>query len=175
MRRAWMGTRALRPCEQHARDWRRTVLGPRDATVSLSAALAASCAVPGYFAGVTLDGDSFVDGGVVSATNADLLADFDLDLVIVISPMTGYSQWPSVSRAVRHSCRRILNTELRSLRRAGVPAVVIEPSVSVTRHMSMNFMSETTTAEIVRAAFFDTGIQITRSPLLSSLSTRNVV
>ena len=43
-------------------------------TPPLSLALAASCAVPGYFAGVDIDGEVFLDGGAISATNADVLA-----------------------------------------------------------------------------------------------------
>src|SRR6476661_8247854 len=46
--------RSLLVCAVRRRDWRRTVFDSRDSTVPLSAALAASCAVPGYFAGVTI-------------------------------------------------------------------------------------------------------------------------
>jgi NTE family protein len=121
---------------------------------------------------VTADGDTYLDGGAFSATNADLLADFDLDVVIVVSPMTGDDRRTSVSRLVRRSCRRTLDDEIRSLRHHGLPTVVIEPGRSVTRHMSMDFMSELASVPIVRSAFFDTGAQITTNPLLRGLQVR---
>ena len=159
-------------CAVRRRDWRRTIFGPHEPEVSLSQALAASCAVPGYFAGITVGGDTFVDGGVASATNADVLARSALDAVIVISPMSGDTRRPSVSRVVRRACRRTLDAELRTLRRHGMPTVVVEPSSAVTRHMPMDLMSEHSSSEIVRSAFFDTGAQIAQSTLLRSLRPR---
>lgn len=46
-------------------------------------AVAASCAVPGIWPAVTIDGQLYVDGGVHSTTNADLAAGADLVLVLV--------------------------------------------------------------------------------------------
>jgi NTE family protein len=163
--------RRLVVCAVRRRDWRRTAFDSA-AGVSLPVALAASCAVPGYFAGARINGDRYVDGGVISATNADLLSQHDLDLVIVVSPMTGHARWPSMSHLVRHLTRRTLDAELRSLRRSGIPTVVIEPSVEVTQHMSMDLMSERTSTEIVHSAFFDTGGQIARSDKLQVLQPR---
>ena len=165
---------ALLVCAVRRRDCRRTVFGPNEQTVSLSAALAASCAVPGYFAGVTANGDTYLDGGVVSATNADLLATFDLDVVIVVSPMTGDARWPSLSHLVRRLSRRTLDAELRTLRHRGIPTVVIEPSRHVTQHMAMDFMSEGSSTDIVRSAFLDTGSQIRTNDLLRGLQARKV-
>lgn len=54
------------------------------AGVPLVDAVAASCAVPGVWPPVSIDGRRYMDGGVRSATNADL-AD-DCDRVLVISP-----------------------------------------------------------------------------------------
>jgi NTE family protein len=158
-------------CAVRRRDCKRMVFGA-PAPASLSAALAASCAVPGYFAGVNIDGETYVDGGVISATNADVLARYDLDLVIVISPMTGNARFPSMSHAVRRLCRRTLDGELRVLRRHGIPTVVVEPGTDVTRNMSMDFMSDRASTDIVRSAFFDTGKQIMNSAVLRALRQR---
>ena len=86
-------------CAVRRRDSRRTVFGPGAKHAPLAAAITASCAVPGYFADVVIDGETYVDGGVISATNADVLARHDIDLAIVISPMTGASGGPSFGRA----------------------------------------------------------------------------
>ena len=155
------------------RDWRRTLFSVDRQQGSLSSSLAASCAVPGYFAGVHIGDERYVDGGVISATNADVLARCDLDLVIVVSPMTGSAPWPSMSHLVRRLCRRTLDGELRALGRHGIPTVVVEPGPDVTRHMSMDFMSEQASTEIVRHAFFDTGAQIAHNPSLRALRRRD--
>ncbi|MGH8978222.1 MAG: patatin-like phospholipase family protein [Acidimicrobiia bacterium] len=157
-------------CAVRRRDNRRTVFGPGGATATLAAAIAASCAVPGYFQSVEINGERYVDGGVISATNADVLRrHHDLDLAIIISPMTGKGGRPSLARAIRRFCRRALDHEVRTLRDAGIPTVVIEPGGPVLNHITSDFMSETASVDIVREAFLDTGIQIRESPALRSL------
>ena len=160
---------ALLVCAVRRRNWRRTVFDARDPSVPLSAAVAASCAVPGYFADVAINGETYVDGGAISPTNADVLRRHDLDLAIVVSPMTGAAHWPSLSHLVRQLCRRTLDQELRSLHRHGIPTVVIEPGAEVTRHMTVDFMSEAASTDIVRSAFFGTGAQIASSATLRRL------
>ncbi len=160
-------------CAVRRRDWRRIVFGSRVDPPPLSLALAASCAVPGYFAGVEIDREVYVDGGAISATNADVLSrhdlDLDLDLAIVVSPMTGNGRRPSVSQFVRDLCRRTLDQEVRALERHGIETVVIEPGPEVLAHMSMDFMREDTSVEIVQNAFLDTGGQIRGSAVLQSV------
>jgi NTE family protein len=56
----------------------------KDSGVDLVDAVAASCAVPGVWPPVTIEGKRYIDGGVRSATNADLAA--GCDLVLVITP-----------------------------------------------------------------------------------------
>ena len=58
----------------------------RSSGVELGLAVAASCAVPGYFATVPMDGRDYMDGGMRSATNADVAADCDRILVIACGP-----------------------------------------------------------------------------------------
>jgi NTE family protein len=154
------------------RDLHRTIFGSRPTRPTLAAAVAASCAVPGYFADVEVNGEAYIDGGVISATNADVLAHQDVDLAIVVSPMTGQVRRRSTSDVMRGICRRDLNRELRILDRKGIPSVVIEPGADVLRHMSNDFMSEDLTTEIVRDALLDTGAQIAGSPLLRGLNAR---
>jgi NTE family protein len=73
--------------------WRLTVVAvdARSGDVRLFAAddlvdaVAASCAVPGIWPPVTIDGAAYIDGGIRSADNADLAAGHDR--VLVLSPM----------------------------------------------------------------------------------------
>ncbi|WP_028643196.1 patatin-like phospholipase family protein [Nocardioides sp. URHA0020] len=53
--------------------------------VSLVEAVAASCAVPGVYPPVPIDGRPFIDGGARSGSNADLLA--DCDRVLAFTPV----------------------------------------------------------------------------------------
>ncbi|WP_188308354.1 patatin-like phospholipase family protein, partial [Streptomyces sp. CBMA123] len=82
---------AAAPLRVAAVDYRsghRVVFGDPDApAVPVADAVMASCAIPGWFAPVRLDGSAYVDGGCWSATNADLLLGRGLDEVYVLAPM----------------------------------------------------------------------------------------
>jgi NTE family protein len=54
--------------------------------VELVDAVAASCAVPGIWPAMTVDGRRYIDGGVRSSTNADLVADYDVVLIVAPVP-----------------------------------------------------------------------------------------
>ncbi|HEV7898121.1 MAG TPA: patatin-like phospholipase family protein [Planosporangium sp.] len=70
-----------------------------DSGVSLVDAVGASCAVPGVWPPVTIDGRRYIDGGVRSAANVDL-AD-GCERVVVLAPITrGGGPIPSVARQV---------------------------------------------------------------------------
>jgi NTE family protein len=57
----------------------------RDSGVPLLQAVAASCAVPGVYPPVTIDGRRYVDGGLRSAANADLAQGYDR--LVVLAPI----------------------------------------------------------------------------------------
>jgi len=62
------------------------VVFDRDTGAPLVDAVGASCAVPGVWPPVTIDGRRYVDGGIRSSTNADLAA--GADRIVVIAPVT---------------------------------------------------------------------------------------
>ena len=98
-------------------DGQRIVFGRDGATrVPVADAVAASCAVPGFFEPVTIDGVRYVDGGAHSPTNADLVANEDLDLVVVSSPMSvsgrGSRRRPAIDAPARRICRMYLAREI---------------------------------------------------------------
>jgi NTE family protein len=71
----------------------------RDSGVPLLKAVAASCAVPGVYPPVTIDGRRYVDGGIRSTANTDL-ADGS-DRVVVLAPIPrGIGPMASVDRHV---------------------------------------------------------------------------
>jgi NTE family protein len=68
------------------------VVFTRESGIDLVDAVAASCAVPGVWPPVTINGHRFIDGGVRSGTNADLAA--GCDRVLVIAPSLAGSPQP---------------------------------------------------------------------------------
>jgi NTE family protein len=159
-------------CAVRRRDGRRVVFGRAGSpTVSLSRAVAASCAVPGYFAPVEIAGHRYLDGGVASTTNADTLRDHQLDLVIAIAPMTTDAHLPrsSFERLIRRRVGQKLRAELAVLERDGVQTVTLAPGPEALAHLSGDFMSGEHTSDIIRASFFESGTQLRATPLAQLL------
>src|SRR5438105_2201538 len=81
-----------RNCWISACDYRsgeRVVFGrPGAPRADLADAVAASCAIPGYFAPIVIRGREYIDGGVHSMSNAALLEDEGLDLVIIFNALS---------------------------------------------------------------------------------------
>jgi NTE family protein len=68
----------------------------KDSGVGLVDAVTASCAVPGVWPPVTIDGHRYIDGGMRSITNADLAAGCDRVLVITPSEAAAPQPWGSL-------------------------------------------------------------------------------
>lgn len=94
----------------------------RSSGVSLRRAVAASCAVPGIFPPVTIEGRRYMDGGVRSVTNADLALRVKPDAALIVAPVTeGTAQ-----RIGRVASLRV-EAEIAALRAAGVRTLLIAP------------------------------------------------
>jgi NTE family protein len=146
-------------CAVRRRDGRRVVFGrPPAPTVPLHLAVAASCSVPGYFAPVEIAGRSYIDGGVHSPTNAAILRGAGLDLVIVISPMSGDPGWrPDFFAAARRHSSRLLNREVRALEAAGIRTVVFAPGAREQEAMGNDMMSREHLNAVIRESFIAAG------------------
>ena len=81
-------------------DGKRVVFGRDDLQATAAEAVRASCAVPVLFEPVTVDGQRYIDGGLHSYTNADLMGPPAFDLVVVSSPMSGTAGWSRVRGAL---------------------------------------------------------------------------
>jgi NTE family protein len=164
-------------CAVSLDDGRRAVFG-RDpvSQPDLLSALQASCAIPGFFAPVAVGGTRYVDGGVHSPTNADLLADHGLDLVIVSSPMSHTGPWPALGLDApgRAIARAALRREERIVRSAGSPIVVIQPGRAVRSTMGLNPMQSTHRAATAQQAYTSTRHWIARSALPDLLAGHGV-
>jgi NTE family protein len=137
------------------RDGRRVVFGRDGAPPAhVADAVAASCAIPSFFEPVTIGGAAYVDGGAHSPTNADLLANRDLDLVVVSSPMSaaGNRLRPSLDLPARRLCRFYLGQEAARIRRRGVPVLAFQPTGDDLAMMGMNAMDPARRAPVTNQA-----------------------
>jgi NTE family protein len=128
------------------RDGRRVVFGRDGAPPAhVADAVAASCAIPSFFAPVAIGGVTYVDGGAHSPTNADLVADRQLDLVVVSSPMSvvGNRLRPSLDLPARRLCQFYLGQEVARIRRRSVPVLTFQPTGDDLNAMGMNAMDQT--------------------------------
>ncbi|MDA8047688.1 MAG: patatin-like phospholipase family protein [Actinomycetota bacterium] len=146
--------KALWLCSYDLRAGRRVVFGQAGSPPALvGGAVAASCAVPGYFRPVSIDGRRYVDGGVHSMVNLDLVAGLGLDLVIAVSPLSQAAAWgvPSPALVMRRPLRARLGAEVAALERAGVAVVAIQPGRRVTSAMGFNPMDAARRGAVSRA------------------------
>ena len=86
---------------------------------TMADAVMASCAIPGWYAPVAIGGRRYIDGGTLSPTSIDLLADRGLDEVIVLAPMASfdYDDPPTVVGRMERRFRRAMTK--RVLHEAG--------------------------------------------------------
>jgi NTE family protein len=93
----------------------------RASGVPIERAVAASCAVPGLFPPVTIDGRRYTDGGVASGTSGDLAQRIEPDIVLILAPM-GTLGGPYHALMAAHIAR-----EKAALESAGASVRVLQP------------------------------------------------
>lgn len=144
-------------CTVRRSDGRRTVFGRGRAEAPLPAAVAASCAIPGFFRPVTIHGTSYIDGGVHSPTNADVVRTVagDVDLVLVSSPMSmsGRGVRLAADQPARRWAAALLAAEVRRLRRLGIPVLAFQPTAADAAAMGPNAMDLSRRGPIARHAY----------------------
>ena len=143
----------------------------RDAHPPVADAVAASCAIPGFFAPVVIDGEAHLDGGVHSPTNADVLRREGLDLVLVSSPMSRRGRRPRLlpDQPMRTWAGALVDSEARRLRRAGTPVVAFQPDDHVLATMGLNPMDPSRRSAIASAAYESTRRRLDGADLTSRL------
>jgi NTE family protein len=99
----------------------------RDSGVPLLHAVAASCAVPGVYPPVTIDGRRYVDGGMRSATNADLAQGYDR--LVVLAPIPrGVGPMASVDAQVTGMVSRVAVISPDAASRKAIGRNVLDPA-----------------------------------------------
>jgi NTE family protein len=99
----------------------------RDSGVPLVRAVAASCAVPGVYPPVTIDGRRYVDGGMRSAANADLAEGHER--VVVLAPIArGVGPLSSVDAQVSGMVARVAVVSPDEASRRAIGRNVLDPA-----------------------------------------------
>ena len=99
----------------------------RDSGVPLVLAVAASCAVPGVYPPVTIDGRRYVDGGMRSAANADLAQGYDR--LVVLAPVPrGFGPMASVDAQVTGMVSRVAVVSPDKDSRTAIGRNVLDPA-----------------------------------------------
>jgi NTE family protein len=136
-------------CSVRASDGRLRVFGREPEEVSVGTAVAASSAVPGLLAPVSIHGQDHIDGATHSPTNVDLLAGLGFDRVIVSAPMAGAH---NARQPVRAYHTRLLDKEVAAVRRSGSEVVVVVPDDAVLRAMGTEAMAPGNERAVAEAA-----------------------
>jgi NTE family protein len=141
------------------RSGKRVAFGRDDAPeASVAEAVAASCAIPGFYHPVEIGGRRYVDGGICSTSNLDLLCGADLDLVICLNPMSSVAPMAAGSPAdrfaalMRTAAGRRLGHEARKVRADGAEVLILQPGRDDCALMGLNLMSGARRVQVMEQA-----------------------
>jgi NTE family protein len=125
---------------------------------SVGAAVAASCAIPAFFRPVQIAQRDYIDGGIHSHSNLDMIAREDLDLVICLSPMSSRATTRSTTMLERiHAARRrrasvALAAEASLLECRGTRLVILQPDLEDLQAMGANPMARDRAERVITTA-----------------------
>jgi NTE family protein len=130
----------------------------------------ASCAIPGYFRPVSIDGTDYIDGGIHSVTNADVLRSEGLDLVVIVSSMSAaHGSANGADGWLRRTVHRRMEREVARLQTAGTAVISLEPGDDARRVMGLRAMAEDRSPRVIEAAYEETQRRVHSSPFLATL------
>jgi NTE family protein len=156
---------------------RRVVFGrPGSPRAGLADAVAASCAIPGFYRSVEIAGRRYVDGGLCSGSNLDLLAGEGLDLVVCVNPTSSPEDPPARTLGermvlpLRQAAGRRLREEAEVVRETGSTVVLIEPTARDLELMGSNMMVRRRRHDVVESAIASVIAQLRRPEVAASMS-----
>ena len=107
-------------------------------------AVEASCAIPGVFRPVEIDGRSYVDGGAWSPTNMDAAPAERGQRVLCLNPTASLPAFGALSRS-------IARFEALVLERRGASVTIVSPDKASGKAMGSNLMDGSSRDEVVAA------------------------
>ncbi|MFI7586677.1 patatin-like phospholipase family protein [Spongisporangium articulatum] len=138
----------------------------------LSEAVLASCAIPTFFAPVSIGDRRYVDGGAWSSTNADLVLAEEprLDRLFVFAPMvsTTYDVPPDwkvrTERRIRIAITKRALSEARAVHEAGTAVTVVGPGPAELALIGFNLMASRPRRDVLLSAEQTVSAALTGSP-----------
>jgi NTE family protein len=131
---------------------------PGTPEAELADAVAASCAIPGIYHPQTIGGRRYVDGGIYSASNLDLLRDEELDLVICLNPTSTLHPVRAINPrdafniVFQRASGRRLGSEAKKLRARDTDVVLVQPLHDDLQAMGPNLMSTRRRNDVIEVA-----------------------
>ena len=141
---------------------------PGSEPATVGRAVAASCAIPGFYHPVKINGRRYVDGGVCSVSNLDLLKGEGLDLVVCLNPMSSLASvtprgpGDRVAALMRKQAGKRLGAEAKKLREAGTDVLIIQPTADDLAIMGPNLMARDRREQVIERAVRTTARQLRR-------------
>ncbi len=123
----------------------------KDSNVPLVRAIASSCCVPGILPPVTINGRRYIDGGMKSATNAELAAGHDR--VIVVSVTAGMERAANAFPAIAARFKKRMDDELGAITSKGGAVEMVIPDDESHAAFGTNLMDFSRRGEIADAGF----------------------
>lgn len=123
--------------------------------VSLSSAVMASCAIPGWYQPVRIGEHRYVDGGAWSSTNLDLMTGLGLDEVFVLAPQVSFVRdaphhWRTrVERQWRNRVTLRVLRELATVHDDGVEVTVLGPGEEDLEAFGSNLMDVSRRPDVI--------------------------
>ncbi len=141
---------------------RRVVFGaPGAPPARVADAVTASCAIPGVFAPVEIDGRQYVDGGVWSLTNLDAAPAAGGDLVLCLNPTGG--ERSGAPAGIRAWSRGRAAVEADRLRRRGAEVLHVAPDPASAAAMGPDLMAPGGEGAVMAAGFAQ-GVALAERP-----------
>lgn len=105
----------------------------KDSGIGLARAVASSCAVPGIYPPISFRGRRYIDGGMRSATNADVAKGYDVVIVVAVTLR-------SMPSFIADVFRRRFDEEIQALRDNGSRVEVLVPDEDSCAAFGLNLM-----------------------------------
>lgn len=157
---------------------RRVCFGRRGAPrAKLEDAVAASCAIPGFYRPVRIEGRLYVDGGIWSTSNLDVLRGQGLDLVICLNPTStlhpvqALNPLAAFGLLFNQASGRRLGSEAKRLRLEGTEVVLVQPTDRDLETMGVNLMSRKNRNATIDVARQTVAAQLTDPAVVEQLAS----
>ena len=162
---SWPVDRVLAICAMDYTNGQRRVFDGAEGEASPCTAVRASCAMPGWFSPVPVDGRDYVDGGSYSFTSVDVAAGHGLDELYVLAPLAHDVRTAGrltiadrLLRWWRVPQTRLMYREAEKARQEGTRIRLITPTAEELVAIGTNAMDESRRLAVLETALRGRGV-----------------